>query len=130
MHSTEVDIQQKTRMFCIFYKRCLEIEHFYYLRLWEFNTLKEYIIALIPNLHYEQKRNGTEFNLMRSHLTDLTTSFARVPNSLFCLFEPRMSLVASLTPRALFLVRIVFTVALKSAVLSILKKPAEIPRNR
>lgn len=40
-----------------------------------------------------------------------------------------MSLVASLTPRALFLVRIVFTVALKRAVLSILiseQKPAEI----
>lgn len=78
-------------------------------------------------------RNETELNLMRSHLTDLTTSFARVPNSLFCLFEPRMSLVASLTPRALFLVRIVFTVALKRAVLSILfseQKPAEILRNR
>ena len=74
-------------------------------------------------------RNEMKLNLMRSHLTDLTTSFARVPNSLFCLFEPRMSLVASLTPRALFLVRIVFTVALKRAVLSMLiseQKPAAI----
>ena len=72
-------------------------------------------------------RNEMKLNLMRSHLTDLTTSFARVPNSLFCLFEPRMSLAASLTPRALFLVRIVFTVALKRAVLSMLiseQKPA------
>jgi len=60
-----------------------------------------------------------ELNLMRTHLT---TSFARVPNSLFCLFDPRMSLVASLTPRALFLVRIVFTVALKRAVLSIISE--------
>lgn len=52
----------------------------------------------------------------------LTTSFAFVPNSPLCLFEPKMSFVASLTPRALFLVRIVFTVALKRAVLSIIPK--------
>ena len=52
----------------------------------------------------------------------LTTSIAFVPNSPLCLFEPKMSFVASLTPRALFLVRIVFTVALKRAVLSIIPK--------
>lgn len=84
----------------------------------------------------EKKRNEVIQKMSRWRMSTYhTTSFALVPNSLFCLFEPSMSLVASLTPRALFLVRIVFTVALKRAVLSIIlefleaeQKPAEIAK--
>ena len=47
-----------------------------------------------------------------------TTSFAFVPNTVNCLVEFRMSFGGSFTPRALFRVRIVFTLALKSAVRS------------
>lgn len=50
----------------------------------------------------------------------LTTSLALAPNSLFRLLEFKISLGASLTPRALFLVRIVLTVALNRAVRSII----------
>lgn len=50
----------------------------------------------------------------------LTTSLAFAPNSLFRLLQFKISLGASLTPRALFLVRIVLTVALNRAVRSII----------
>jgi len=50
----------------------------------------------------------------------LTTSLAFAPNSFFRLLEFRISLDASLTTRALFLVRIVLTVALNRAVRSII----------
>ena len=50
----------------------------------------------------------------------LTTFLAFAPNSFFCFLEFKISLDASLTTRALFLVRIVLTVALNRAVRSII----------
>ena len=50
----------------------------------------------------------------------LTTFLAFAPNSFFCFLEFKISLDASLPTRALFLVRIVLTVALNRAVRSII----------